>query len=97
MVQGQVFIKGGAGTLSFLHLEIILLFAKLCLHLKKNYFFCHHNSIKKVILSSKFQKRGGGVKNFWIKGGAFPERGGGGFLDIIFHPFQILFLVSLNR
>ena len=39
--------------------------------------------------------------------GAFPERGGGGerfkggdgvgFLDIIFHPFQILFLVSLNR
>ena len=51
-------------------------------------------------------KKGGGLKIFWIKGGAFPEWGGWkfqgrgrrvGFLDIIFHPFQILFLVSLNR
>ena len=38
MVQGQVFLRGGAGTfpiyffqiLSFLHLEITLLLAKLC-------------------------------------------------------------------
>ena len=38
MVQGQVFLKGGAGTfpiyffqgLSFLHLEITLPFVKLC-------------------------------------------------------------------
>ena len=52
----------------------------------------------------KFQKKGGGgVKIFWIIGGLSLRegvkisRGGGGFLDIIFHPFQILFLVSLNR
>ena len=36
----------------------------------------------------------GGVEN--LKGGGGRGRGVG-FLDIIFHPFQILFLVSLNR
>ena len=30
MKQGQVFLKGEGWHLSFLHLEIILLFAKLC-------------------------------------------------------------------
>ena len=52
MVRGQLFLKGGGGrglalslfnffkVISFLHLEIFLpfAFAKLCLHLKKNYF-----------------------------------------------------------
>ena len=38
-------------------------------------------------IQAKISKKGGG--NFWIKGGTFT--GGGGFLDIIFHPFQILF------
>ena len=60
MVQGQVFLIRGAGTfdnlffqcLSFLHLEIILLFAKLCYAFEeKRFFFCHHNFMKKVILS----------------------------------------------
>ena len=51
--------------------------------------------------------RGEGSKISGLKGGgAFPEGGGVktsrwegevGFLDIIFHPFQILLLVSLNR
>ena len=55
---------GGAGTfpieffksLSFLLLAITLPFAKLCcvMHLKKKYFFCHHNFLKKV--HSKFSK-----------------------------------------
>ena len=53
MVQGQVFLKGegGAGTfsiyfvqsLSFLHLEITLLFA----FEEKIFLLCHHNFIKK--------------------------------------------------
>ena len=38
--------------LSFLHLEIISLFAKLCYTSEeKSFFFCHHNLMKKVILS----------------------------------------------
>ena len=58
MVQGQVFIKGGGGAdtfpisffqgLSFLHLESTLPFAKPCYAFeKKNFFFCHHNFMKK--------------------------------------------------
>ena len=48
MVQGQVFLKGiGAGSfpilffqdLSFLHLEITLLFAKLCYAFEEKLFF----------------------------------------------------------
>ena len=65
MVQVQVFLKrvGRAGTfsikffqgVSFLHLEIILPFAKFvsCVS-KKSIFFCHHNFMKKV--HSKFSK-----------------------------------------
>ena len=53
MVQGQVFLF--FQDLSFLHLEITLLFAKLCytplqnypMHLKKIVFFSHHNFGKK--------------------------------------------------
>ena len=61
MVQGQVFLQGGADTfpihffqgLSFFHLETTLPFAKLCyvFEKKKIFFFCHRNSMKKVILS----------------------------------------------
>ena len=53
------------------------------------------------------KRRGRGFEKFLgLKGGAFSERGGEkfnegqvgfGFLDIIFHPFQMLFLVSFNR
>ena len=47
MVQGQVFLKGGAGTfpikffqgLSFLHSEITLPFAKLCYAFEEKSFF----------------------------------------------------------
>ena len=47
MVQGQVFLKGGAGTfpinlfqgLSFLHSQIIYPLQNCVMHLKKNYFF----------------------------------------------------------
>ena len=49
MVQGQVFLKGGGGAgtlpisffqgLSFLHLEITLLFAKLCSPFEEKLFF----------------------------------------------------------
>ena len=53
MVQGQVFLI--FQDLSFLHLEITLLFAKLCytplqnypMHLKKIVFLSHHNFGKK--------------------------------------------------
>ena len=46
-MQGQVFLKGGTGTfpveyfqgLSFLHLETILLFPKLCYTLEEKLFF----------------------------------------------------------
>ena len=59
MVQGKVFLKGGeAGAstfpiwlyqgLSFLHLEITLPLESCVMHLKKNYFFCHHNFMKKI-------------------------------------------------
>ena len=43
-------------SLSFLLLAITLPFAKMCcvMHLKKKYFFCHHNFFKKV--HSKFSK-----------------------------------------
>ena len=62
-MQGQVFLKGwvgggggggrGAGTfpilffqcLSFLHLEITL--CKVLMQLKKKFFFCQHNFMKK--------------------------------------------------
>ena len=63
------------------------------------------SNIYKTEIQAKISKRGG-LKNFWIKwglslkeGGVKDSRGGDGvgFLDIIFHPFQILFLVSLNR
>ena len=48
MVQGQVFLKAGAGTfpisffqgLSFLHLEITLPLVKLCYAFEENLFFC---------------------------------------------------------
>ena len=62
MVQGQVSLKGGADTfpisffqgLSFLHLVITLPFAKLCYAFeKKIIFFCHHQFMKKVILSCR--------------------------------------------
>ena len=46
MVQEQVFLKGFQG-LSFLHLEITLLFAKLCYAFEDKFFFCHHNFMKK--------------------------------------------------
>ena len=47
MVQGQVFLKGGTGifsnlffqSLSFLHLEITLLFAILCYAFEEKLFF----------------------------------------------------------
>ena len=47
IMQGQVFLKGGAGTfpikffqgLSFLHSEITLLFAKLCYAFEEKLFF----------------------------------------------------------
>ena len=60
MVQGQVFLKAGADkspikffqVSSFFHLETFLPFAKLCFVFeKKIFFFCHHNFMKKVILS----------------------------------------------
>ena len=60
MVQGHVFLQGGADTFcihffqgsSFFHLETTLPFAKLCYVFEKKYFFfCHQNFIKKVILS----------------------------------------------
>ena len=56
MVQGQVLLKGGGGGLtlflffqglSFLHLEITLLFAKLCYAFEEKKFFCRHNFMKK--------------------------------------------------
>ena len=55
MVQEQVFLKRGGGglALSFLHLKINFPFAKLCYAFEeKNFFFCHHNFMGKVILSS---------------------------------------------
>ena len=60
MVQGQVILKGGAGTfpikffqsLSFLHLEITLPFAKLCHTLEEQQNFSVTMILwKKVILS----------------------------------------------
>ena len=55
MVQGQVFLKGGAGTfpiyffqgLSFLHLEITLTFAKLCYACEEKYCFKGHSKLSK--------------------------------------------------
>ena len=58
MVQGQVLLKKGGRTetflnyffksLAFLHLQITLPFAKLCyVFEKKNIIFCHHNFMKK--------------------------------------------------
>ena len=55
MVQGQVFFKGGSWHffylifqgLSLLHLEITLLFAKLCCTFEEKIFY-HHNFLKKV-------------------------------------------------
>ena len=56
MVQRQVLLKGwGADTfpiyfflgLSFLHLEITLPLAKLCLAFEEKLFFCYHNFMKK--------------------------------------------------
>ena len=49
MMQGQVFLKKGGWDfsvqgLSFLHLEITLLSAKLCYA----FFFCHDNFMKKI-------------------------------------------------
>ena len=60
MVQGQVFLKEGAGTfpfyfcqgLSFLHLEITLPFAKLCYAFGEKLFFSATIILcKKVIVS----------------------------------------------
>ena len=60
MVQGQVFLKRGAGTfsiyffqgLAFLHLEITLPFAKLCYAFEEKLFFSATITLwKKVILS----------------------------------------------
>ena len=61
MVQGQVFLKVGEGLALLLfnffkvyHFYIykLLYYLQNCvMHLKKNYFFCHHNFTKKVILS----------------------------------------------
>ena len=57
MVQGQVFLKGGGGAgtfpiyffqgLPFLHLEIILSFAKLCYAFEEKKIFCYHHFMKK--------------------------------------------------
>ena len=55
---GEGVLKGGACTfpiyffqgLPFLHLEITLLFAKLCYAFEEKLFFCHHNFMKKIIL-----------------------------------------------
>ena len=59
MVLGMVFSKRRAGTfptkffqgLSFLHLQITSPFAKLCHPFEEKIFFCHHNFMKKFILS----------------------------------------------
>ena len=60
MVQGQVFLKGGAGTfpiyffqgLSFLHLEITLPFVKLCYAFEEKILFSATIFLcEKVILS----------------------------------------------
>ena len=58
MVQGQVFLKGrdgggGGGGWHFCYLivsrfisELLYPLQKCVMHLKKNYFFCHHNFMK---------------------------------------------------
>ena len=51
MVQGQVFLKGGGLHFSYLIFSRFITFTfrnyftlyKILMHLKKNYFFCHHN------------------------------------------------------
>ena len=64
----------------FLHLEIILLFAKLCYRFEEKRFFCHHNIMKNIILSCLKMSLCVCVRKFgcWIRTGGGCLREGWG-------------------
>ena len=48
MVQGQVFLKGGLALFLFSFFKVYHFYIQNCvMHLKKKFFFCHHNFMKK--------------------------------------------------
>ena len=95
MVQGQVFLKRGVALLLFnffkvYHFYSLKLFYSLqnCgIHLKKNYFFCQHNFMEKVIqnclkMSVCLCVNKVGVSD-WNRRGGFLLEGGGNCLKYL--------------